>query len=138
MPVYGSTRLIFNERPLKYGAQIKTTNEPNVILVHAKDYYMVVKGYQAFDTAASKLPDSISSLLNSWNIDISKKDPQYINNPHFKLDHTMSDGTAVMRNAITVTIRKAFVHNNVRLVLYGKTSPSEDPLFWVDLDEENK
>jgi hypothetical protein len=138
MPAYGGGRIIFNERPLKYGSELNNLNIPNAVLLHAKDYYLVVKGYKAFDSATSKLPGSISSLLSSWNIDIAKKDPQYINNPHFKLEQSLSNGKTMMRNVITVTIKKAFVHNNVRLVLYGSSTPSQDPLFWVDLDEDNK
>lgn len=138
MPIYGGGRLLFNERPLKYGSELNKLNIPSAVLIQPTDYYLIVKGYKQFDVSALGLPNSISTLLSSWTIDVNTKDPQYIGNSNFKFEQKMADGSILKRNAVTVTVRKAFVHNNIRILLYGKSSPKEDPLFWIDLDEENK
>lgn len=138
MKYYGTTRILKSNGDLKYGNDIVALKIPNLLVIPATEYYIIEKGYQAPKPSNKVISDSISNILGSWNIDTSTNQPQYLTNPLYLLEQTALNGTIIKNNGITIAVRKSYQHNNVRILLHGGTSSASDPLFWVDIDEENK
>ena len=121
---------------LKFGATMVADANPNMIILPPTEYFVTIPGFQPpKQEIVGPMPTYISSMLESWTVDTSKNNPQYLVNPNYMLRQT--DGTVL--NGVTVLLQKSFSQNNLRILLHGGSSPTDtnNQLFFIDIDEEN-
>lgn len=121
---------------LKFGSSINAIATETMIILPPSEYFVTVPGFESpQQDTSNQMPKSISLMLESWTIDTTKNDPQYLLNHNFMFKK--NGGTFF--NAISILLQKNYAHNNLRILLHGGSSPKDidNQLFFIDIDEEN-
>lgn len=140
MNYYGTPRVLRSAGDLKFGDQLSIFADKQIVLVSSTEYFYIKPGFSPLPASSKKVDAELATIMDSWSIDISKKSPQYLDNPFLLFDRNTPEGSAFFGRGFTVSLKKNFQHNNARLLLHSGSSASDEnsQLFFLDVDEDGK
>lgn len=132
---YGIARIGDVSQKLLFKEDIVKLQKPNLMKIDKSEYLVAVHGKMESTVTQKVIPKQLVDLLEFWNLDTNTGEPQYLQNQYLLMDGTNGQN----QNVITMSVKKNFFPNNLRLLLHGTGNmyDSDNQLFYIDLDEDN-